>query len=80
MAKTPKKTETVPALLLDPESSVALTLSHAWHYTFDTEKATDAERTWIGPFATREEAEKGLDKALAAAITRATEIKLLGGK
>lgn len=73
MAKKPQKTETIPAFILDPQNSVKLTLSEGWHYSFD-------EQTWIGPYMSRAEAEAGMAKGLEAAIAKATEITLLGGR
>ncbi|MER9176245.1 hypothetical protein NKH72_21955 [Mesorhizobium sp. M0955] len=79
MAKKPTKGASIEALILDPASSVALTLSDAWHYSFDTEKATDAERAWIGPFETREDVDAAMVKDIEAAAAKAGAI-LLGVK
>ncbi|RWB95636.1 MAG: hypothetical protein EOQ56_28215 [Mesorhizobium sp.] len=83
MAKKPVKEETkeasIEALILDPAQSVALTLSDAWHYSFDTDKEIDAERTWIGPFASREEVDAALVKNIEAAAAEAGAV-LLGIK
>jgi hypothetical protein len=79
MPKKDTKDTTVSIVLLDPQDSAALTLSHAWHYSFDADKATDAERAWVGPFHSRESAEAGAMLGLEAAAAKASEI-LLGVK
>lgn len=69
MSKKPTK-QKVEFLLLSPEMSYSISLSEAWHYSFDVD-VDISSASWQGPFTSKEDAEKAAVKALeeAAAAT-----------
>lgn len=79
MAKKPKDSGAkVELTIIDPAESIRLTLSEAWHYSFDA--AEDLVGTWVGPFETREALDEAVNQALGQAAADAVSAALTGGK